>query len=60
VHVLRLRWHAGVHLRLVPKVIPFVLCEDVVLLDDGWEVVALVRLLGSRLTLVVDTSQTYL
>jgi hypothetical protein len=56
VHVLGLRWHDGVHLRFVPKVVPFVLLrsgEDVVLLDDGWEVVvSLVRLLGSRLMLV--------
>jgi hypothetical protein len=53
VHVLGLCWHDGVHLRLVPKVIPFVFPrsgEDLVLLDDSWEVViALVGLLGSRL-----------
>jgi hypothetical protein len=57
VHVLGLRWHDGIHLRLVPKVVPFVFPrsgEDVVLLDDSREVViALVRLLGSRLVLVV-------
>jgi hypothetical protein len=57
VHVLGLRWHDGIHLRYVPKVVTFVLLqsgEDVVLLNDGWEVVvALVRLLGSRFTLVV-------
>jgi hypothetical protein len=57
VHVLGLRWHDGVHLRFVPKVVPFVFPqsgEDVVLLDDSREViVALVRILGNRLTLVV-------
>jgi hypothetical protein len=57
VHVLGLRWHDGVHLRFIPKVTPFVLPqsgEDVVLLDDSREVVvALVRLLGNQLTLVV-------
>jgi hypothetical protein len=57
VHVLGLRWHDSVHFRLVPKVIPFVFPrsgEDVVLLDDGREVVvALVWLLGSRLMLMV-------
>jgi hypothetical protein len=57
VHVLGLWRHDGVHLRLIPKVIPFVFLrsgEDVVLLDDSWEVVVtLVRLLGGRLMLVV-------
>jgi hypothetical protein len=57
VHVLGLHWHDGIHLCLVPKVIPFVFPrsgEDVVLLDDSWEIViALVRLLGSRLALMV-------
>jgi hypothetical protein len=57
VHVLGLRWHDGVHLCLVSKVIPFVFPrsgEDVVLLDDSREViVALVWLLGSRLVLMV-------
>jgi hypothetical protein len=51
VHVLGLHWHDGVHLRFIPKVVPFVLLrsgEDVVLPDDGWEViVSLVRLLAS-------------
>jgi hypothetical protein len=57
VHVLGLRWHDNVHLRLVPKVVPFVFPrsgEDVVLLDDSRKVVvALVWLLGSRLVLMV-------
>jgi hypothetical protein len=57
VHVLGLRWHDGVHLCLIPKVIPFVFPrsgEDVVLLNDSREVVvALARLLGSRLELMV-------
>jgi hypothetical protein len=57
VHVLGLRWHDSVHLRLIPKVVPFVFPwsgEDVVLLDDSREVVlALVWLLGSRLALMV-------
>jgi hypothetical protein len=57
VHKLGLHWHDGIHLRLVPKVVPFVFPssgEDVVLLDDSREVVvALIWLLGSRLGLVV-------
>jgi hypothetical protein len=57
VHELGLRWHGGVHFRLVPKVIPFVFPrggEDMVLLNVRWEVVvALVQLLGNRLGLVV-------
>jgi hypothetical protein len=57
VHELGLRWHDDVHLRLVPKVIPFVFPwggEDMVLLDDRREVVvALVWLLGNRLALMV-------
>jgi hypothetical protein len=57
VHVLGLRWHDDVHLRFVPKVIPFVFIrsgEDVVLLDDSREVViTLVWLLGIWLMLVV-------
>jgi hypothetical protein len=57
VHELGFRWHDGIHLCLVPKVVPFVFAwggEDVVLLNDGREVVvALIRLLGNRLTLVV-------
>jgi hypothetical protein len=56
-HVLGLRWHDGVHLCLIPKVVPFVFPrsgEDVVLLDDSREVViAWVWLLGGRLVLVV-------
>jgi hypothetical protein len=45
VHILGLRRHDGVHLHLVPKVIP---------LFFPWEVVvALVRLLSSRLVLMV-------
>jgi hypothetical protein len=57
VHVLGLHWHDGIHLRLVPKVVPFVFLwsdEDVVLLNNSQEVViALVRLLSGRLALVV-------
>jgi hypothetical protein len=57
VHLLGLHWHDSVHLRFVPKVIPFVFPwsgEDVVLLDDSREViVAVVQLLGNQLTLVV-------
>jgi hypothetical protein len=57
VHELGLYWHDGVHLRLVPKVVPFVFPwggEDMVLLDDRQEVVvALIRLLGKRLVLRV-------
>jgi hypothetical protein len=57
VHELGLHWHDGVHLRLVPKVVPFVFPwggEDMVLLEDRREViVALIRFLGNRLSLVV-------
>jgi hypothetical protein len=57
VHVLGLRWPEGIHLRFIPKVVPFVLLqsgEDVVQLDDGWEVVVTsVWLLGSQPMLVV-------
>jgi hypothetical protein len=56
-HVLGLHWHDGVHLRLILKVVPFVFPqsgEDMVLLDDSWEVViAWIWLLGGRLMLVV-------
>jgi hypothetical protein len=66
VHVLGICRHDGIHLRLVPKVIPFVFSqsgEDVVLLNDSREVVlALVRLLGGRLALMVllTSSRLYL
>jgi hypothetical protein len=57
VHELAFCRHDGVHLCLVPKVIPFVFPrggKDVVLLDIRREVVvALVRLLVSRLVLMV-------
>jgi hypothetical protein len=57
VHELGFRWHDGVHLCLVPKVIPFVFPwsgEDMVLLDVHREiVVALVWLLDSWIVLVV-------
>jgi hypothetical protein len=57
VHELGLRWYDGIHLCLDPKVVPFVFPwggEDMVLLDDRQEViVALIRLLGNRLALVV-------
>jgi hypothetical protein len=57
VHVLGLHWHDGIHLRFIPKVAPFVLIwsgEDVVLLDNSWEVIiTLVQLLGNRFMLVV-------
>jgi hypothetical protein len=66
VHELGLRWHDGIHFRLVPKVVPFVFPrggEDMVLLDDSWEVIiALIRLLGGRLALMVllTSSQLHL
>jgi hypothetical protein len=57
VHELGFRWHDGVHLCLIPKVVLFVFPKggkDVVLLDVRREVVvALVRLLGSRIVLMV-------
>jgi hypothetical protein len=43
--------HNGVHLCLMPKVIPFILAEggeDVVLLNIRWEVIILIRLASSR------------
>jgi hypothetical protein len=57
VHELGLHRHDGIHLCLVPKVVPFVFPrggKDVVLLDIRWKVIfALVRLLGSQLVLMV-------
>jgi hypothetical protein len=57
VHELGLCRHDGVHLRLVPKVIPFVFAwggKDVILLNIRRKViVTLVQLLDSRLTLMV-------
>jgi hypothetical protein len=57
VHELGLCKHDGVHLCLVPKVVPFVFPrggKDMVLLDICREVIfVLVRLLGSRLMLMV-------
>jgi hypothetical protein len=57
VHELGLRWHDGIHLRLISKVIPFVFAwggENVVQLNDRREVIiALIWLLGNWLTLVV-------
>jgi hypothetical protein len=64
VHELGLCWHDGVHLRLIPKVVPFVFTwdgEDMVLLDDRREViVALIRLPGNRLALMVLLSSSRL
>jgi hypothetical protein len=57
VHDLGLYRHDGVHLRLVPKVVPFVFAwgvKDVILLDIRRKVViTLVRLVASRLVLLV-------
>jgi hypothetical protein len=57
VHELGFRRHDGVHLCLIPKVVPFVFPyggKDMVLLDIHREViVALVRLLVSWLVLMV-------
>jgi hypothetical protein len=56
-HELRLCGHDGVHLRLVPKVIPFVFArgsKDVILLNIHRKVIlALIRIVGSRLVLLV-------
>jgi hypothetical protein len=57
VHELGLYRHDGVHLRLVPKVVPFVFArgsKDVILLNIRRKVfLALIRIVGSRLTLLV-------
>jgi hypothetical protein len=57
VHELGLYRHDGVHLRLVPKVIPFVFArgsKDVILLNIRRKVIlALIRIIGSRLMLLV-------
>jgi hypothetical protein len=64
VHELGLSRHDGIHLRLVPKVIPFVFPrggKHMVLLDIRREVVVtLVRLLGSRLVLLVLLTSSWL
>jgi hypothetical protein len=56
VHVLGFWWCNGIHLSLVPEVIPLVLLlsdEDMVLLDIGW--IAIIALVShkSQLMLVV-------
>jgi hypothetical protein len=57
VHELGLFRHDGVHLRLVPKVVPFVFAQggkDVILLNIHRKVIViLVWLIGSRLVLLV-------
>jgi hypothetical protein len=57
VHELGLCRHDGIHLRLVPKVVPFVFAwggKDVILLDIHWKVIlALVQFGGNRLVLLV-------
>jgi hypothetical protein len=57
VHELGLRRHDGVHLCLVPKVIPFVFArgsKDVILLNIRQKVfLALIRIISSRLMLLV-------
>jgi hypothetical protein len=57
VHELGLWRHNGIHLRLVPKVIPFVLArgsKDVILLNIRRKVLlALIRIIRSRLMLLV-------
>jgi hypothetical protein len=56
-HELRLCGHDGIHLRLVPKVVPFVFTrssEDVILLNIHQKVIlALIRIVGSWLVLLV-------
>jgi hypothetical protein len=55
-HELGLCRHDGVHLRLVPKVIPFVFArggKDVILLNIRWKVIlTLIRIVGNRLVLL--------
>jgi hypothetical protein len=57
VHELGLRRHDGVHLCLVPKVVPFVFVwgsKDVILLNIHRKVLlALIQIIGSRLMLLV-------
>jgi hypothetical protein len=55
-HELGFRRHHSVHLCLMPKVVPFVLArgsEDVILLHIYREVIILIRLASSRVTLLV-------
>jgi hypothetical protein len=56
-HELRLCGHDGVHLRLVPKVVPFVFArssKDVIVLNIHRKVIlALIWIVGSRLMLLV-------
>jgi hypothetical protein len=64
VHELGFRWHDGVHLCLVPKVVSFVFPrggKDMVLLNIRRKViVALVRLLVSWLMLMVLLTSSWL
>jgi hypothetical protein len=64
VHELGLCRHDSVHLRLVPKVAPFVFAwggKDMVLLDIHRKVILiLVRLVGSRLVLLVLLTSNWL
>jgi hypothetical protein len=56
-HELGFGEHDGIHLRLVPKVVPFVFAwgsKDVILLNIHRKVIlALIRIIGSRLMLLV-------
>jgi hypothetical protein len=56
-HELGFCGHDGVHLRLVPKVVPFVFArgsKDVILLNIHWKVIlTLIRIVDSRLMLLV-------
>jgi hypothetical protein len=64
VHELGLCRHDSVHLCLVPKVVPFIFAwggKDVILLDIRWKViVTLVRLVGSRLMLLILLTSSWL
>jgi hypothetical protein len=57
VHELGLCGHDGVHLHLVPKVVPFIFArgsKDVILLNIRWKVLlALIWIIGNRLRLLV-------
>jgi hypothetical protein len=63
VHELGFCRHYGVHLCLMPKVVPFILAggsEDVILLNIHWEVIILVWLASSWVFLLVLLTSSWL
>jgi hypothetical protein len=64
VHELGLRRHDGIHLRLMPKVVPFVFAwgsKDVILFNIHRKVLlALIRIIGSQLVMLVLLTSSWL